>query len=599
MTSNPLPPDHAERPDAPAWRRALALVLAVAFIGSLAWMTVSRMRAGASPANLTAFERDVDLSPLSRVAVHHRGRLKSFDSFAHSIVRASAGPAAVRAGRAGHTYLDTLFRPEASADADSVWVKSKVIRGLISDRLRQRPDWTADRAARFIKTGLIAPALLQTDPSVRELLARLAQDMVRSAKFVEQIDNALTLRQREPLVDLLRIVPPIPPAADASRPWISVSVLTADGSGLPAENGPPAIPAAGALAGMNPEVSAALIGAWSDLARAWRAQDAAKATDAAKRLADSLAAVNPALYPQPQKLEWESRYFALGNFTWVWLVYMAGVVFLLMAVVYRWSTARWIGIAFFLAGLALHTGSVGLRWHVAGRWPNSNMFEAVTTAAWFGSVSALLLEWFARKSPMRNLFFLGAAACSMTALMAAHFLPLQLTPDIGNMMPILHDVWLYIHTNVIIFSYVLIAMAAVTAILYLLHRLAGGEATYAKVGGAATLIQGSQRQGRAAFGEVLDGATMLLMELSFVLLWAGIVMGAVWADHSWGRPWGWDPKEVFALATFLIFAMLIHVRMKVRDKGLWTAVLAAIGAGVMIFNWTVINFVISGLHSYA
>lgn len=594
-------PDTATPParDTPLWRKSLALLLAVALIGSLSWMTVSRMRAGASPDSLTAFERDVDLAPLSRVAVHHRGRLKSFDSFAYSIVRASAGPAAVRNNRAGHTYLDTLFRPEASANADSVWVKSKVIRGLISDRLRPRPEWTEDRARRFIKTGLIAPDLLLNDASVRDLLSRLAQDMVRSAKFVEQIDNALTLRKREPLVDLLRIVPPLPPAADVNTPWLSVASLTADGSGVPGAGAPDAIPAAGALAGMSPDTSAALINAWRDLALAWRAQDAAKATDAAKRLADALPSVNPALYPPAEKLQWESRYFALGNFTWVWLVYMAGVVFLLMAVVYRWPTARWLGIAFFLLGLALHTGSVGLRWHVAGRWPNSNMFEAVTTAAWFGAVSALVLEWFARKSPMRNLFFLGAAACSMAALMAAHFLPLQLTPDIGNMMPILHDVWLYIHTNVIIFAYVLIAMAAVTALLYLLHRLAGGEASYAKVGGAGSLIQAGPRRQRADFGEVLDGATMLLMELSFVLLWAGIVMGAVWADHSWGRPWGWDPKEVFALATFLIFAMLIHTRLKVRDKGLWTAVLAVIGAAVMIFNWTVINFVIAGLHSYA
>ena len=92
---------------------------------------------------------------------------------------------------------------------------------------------------------------------------------------------------------------------------------------------------------------------------------------------------------------------------------------------------------------------------------------------------------------------------------------------------------------------------------------------------------------------------MLLMELSFVLLWAGIVMGAIWADHSWGRPWGWDPKEVFALETFIVFAVLVHVRLKVHDKGLWTAWLAVLGAAVMLFNWIVINFVISGLHSYA
>ena len=159
----------------------------------------------------------------------------------------------------------------------------------------------------------------------------------------------------------------------------------------------------------------------------------------------------------------------------------------------------------------------------------------------------------------------------------------------------------------IIFSYCLIFMAAVSAGLYLLRRLFGGSADYVRAGGAGALIlRGTTSTpdaladtDNASLGQVLDGVTMLLMELSFVLLWAGIAMGAIWADHSWGRPWGWDPKEVFALTTFIIFALLIHVRLKVRDKGLWTAWLALLGCLVMLFNWIVINFVITGLHSYA
>jgi len=79
----------------------------------------------------------------------------------------------------------------------------------------------------------------------------------------------------------------------------------------------------------------------------------------------------------------------------------------------------------------------------------------------------------------------------------------------------------------------------------------------------------------------------------------GTILGAVWADVSWGRPWGWDPKEVFALNTWLVFLILVHVRVKVRDKALWTAALALAGCAVMLFNWIAVNFVIVGLHSYA
>jgi cytochrome c-type biogenesis protein CcsB len=289
----------------------------------------------------------------------------------------------------------------------------------------------------------------------------------------------------------------------------------------------------------------------------------------------------------------------------VWLIYLLSCIFLLMATVYRWDGARGLGIGVFSVAFALHTASIGLRWWVSGRWPNSNMFEAVTTAFWFGALAAVLLEIWGRRTPFRNLFLLAGAVGSMVAMMCAHFSS-RLDASINNMMPVLHDLWLYIHTNVIIASYALIFMAAVSSLLYLGWRLVGGSADYARVGGTEMLMDAAsgdkaiaKKRGAASLGEVLDGATLVLVEFSFVLLWAGIVMGAIWADHSWGRPWGWDPKEVFALNTFLVFVVMLHVRLKTKDKGLWTALLALLGAGVMAFNWIVINFVIAGLHSYA
>ncbi len=86
----------------------------------------------------------------------------------------------------------------------------------------------------------------------------------------------------------------------------------------------------------------------------------------------------------------------------------------------------------------------------------------------------------------------------------------------------------------------------------------------------------------------------------FVLLFVGgIVLGAWWADYSWGRPWGWDPKEVFALNTWIIYAILLHLRFVVRDRGLWTAWLSIAGCIMMGFNWFFVNFFIASVHSYA
>lgn len=401
--------------------------------------------------------------------------------------------------------------------------------------------------------------------------------------------------------------------------------------------------------------------------------------DQIAELTSLLPTIAPQFYPTEGRLAMESWYFRYQSMTWVWLIYLASVVPLLMSIIYKWDRARTIGMVLFVIAFAAHTGSVAIRWYISGRWPNSNMFEAVTTSAWFGGVAAMILERLTRRTPVRNVFALGSSVVSMAALMAAYFLPAQLDSAINNKMAALNDIWLYIHTNMIIWSYAVIGLACVPALLLLRHRwclawdqgaipklrllilpvaagilnytaylllmhvidktayglpvrslvgvtgafwgslmivlmealgarsrtLSGGTVERSASGGPSSLILGGSsgasflRQDRPTAGQVFDGATMVLVELSFIMLWTGLVMGAIWADHSWGRPWGWDPKEVFALNTFIIFLVLIHVRLKVRDKAFGTAILAVVGFEVMMFNWIVMNFVISGLHSYA
>ncbi len=99
--------------------------------------------------------------------------------------------------------------------------------------------------------------------------------------------------------------------------------------------------------------------------------------------------------------------------------------------------------------------------------------------------------------------------------------------------------------------------------------------------------------------EEFDRSHQVLIYTASVALFVGIVLGAMWADYSWGRPWGWDPKEVFALNTWLVYAILIHARFVTKRRALWTSVLSVFGFAAMQFNWWVVNFYIVGLHSYA
>ncbi|MCZ6445411.1 MAG: cytochrome c biogenesis protein CcsA, partial [Planctomycetota bacterium] len=549
--------------------------------------------------------------------VYEQGRLKSFDSFASSMMHLVSGPHAINGNPDGFSYLDLMWRPQAYEDADAIYVKNKPIRPEIADALRQSLDETlpgqlanlrdtrgpADqglaehrvreqfeqRMDRFLTTGLISSVML-LDPSVQALLDVKASDLMWTANVVQQIRFGLAMMQPAELRSRLLIVPP--PGGGFADGWMTIQEFARLGPDQIAEVSDAALPNA-------------VIGAWDMLTLAWKNQNAAGVNDAVVQLAELLPKISPTLYPDQARLSWESWYFKIKNMTWVWIVYLLSVVLLVMSVVYRWTLARRLGLSAFGLAFALHTFALLLRWYVSGRWPNSNMFEAVTTAAWFGGCLAIVLEVLARRSVMRNQFALGSGVASMIALMCVHFLPVQLNPNISNKMPVLHDVWLYIHTNVIIFSYILISMAAVSAFLYVVYRVGGGKADYVRVGGAGTLMlskpsgESHLSETGSSAGQVFDGATMVLMELAFVMLWTGLVMGAIWADHSWGRPWGWDPKEVFALNTFIVLALLVHTRLKVKDKGLWTAILALGGFTVMLFNWIFINFVIVGLHSYA
>ncbi|MDX2114533.1 MAG: cytochrome c biogenesis protein CcsA [Planctomycetota bacterium] len=568
-----------------------ALALSIAAMISLALLRGGARELEGEDAE---FIRAVDLRPLDRAAVMHEGRLKSYDSFAQEILSSVSGRKLPLGQPADFAYLDMIIRPERYAEAPIIFIKNKNMRAQVAAALQRSGRFDEERGRRLIEDGLASEPDLR-DPAVSELMNRWAQDVVRTAKHVDAVEGARALARRETLLSLLRIVPD--PQGRADRPWIPLSELWRTGATLEAAEAP--------AGGLDPELKSALERTLLELATGWRAKDATMVNASVARLAEQLPSVAPGIYPEATRMALQSWYFRSANMTWVWLIYLTSMVLLLMSVVYRWERARWAGMGVFGVAFALHTLALGWRWYVSGRWPNSNMFEAVTTSVWLGAVAVIGLEIAARRTPMRNLFALGGAGASMCALMAAHYIP-ELNPSINNMMPVLHDLWLYIHTNVIIASYALIAMAAVTAGLYLAHRAMGGSAEYARVGGAAALMEIGDERGdplasgrRVSLGEVFDGATMVLMELSFVLLWAGIVMGAIWADHSWGRPWGWDPKEVFALNTFIVFLVLVHVRLKVRDKGLWTAILAIIGCAVMLFNWIVINFVISGLHSYA
>ncbi len=568
----------------------------VAFVAWFAWKQYDQRAPSAEP---DAFAANVELEPLRNLAIQDVGRIKSFDSFARGKMKMVGGPYNVDGKEPVFAYLDLMLNPGKYQDKAIIYVK-RAIRDDLARAMRES-GVSSEAIAKFVKSGLMAPGLYWA-PAMQAEFKRLEQDIIRTQKFVNFMSWAMASADAHRLSNDFAVIPA--PNGNDKTPWFAGEQLWGLGfmqDGHNHGNDTVGIP------GLDDSSKANITGDWNKLVETWRAQDPSGASAAIASLAEHLKAINPSLYPETEKLNLESTYFKLKAFVWVWVVYALAAIPLGMFIAYRIEGALLVGKIGLLVAFGLHTLAIGLRWYISGRIPNANMFEAILASVWFGVLGAFVLEFFARKTNMRGLFYFGSAICAMVAMMCQQFMPTVLKSDIDNVMPVLDDMWLYIHTNMIIWSYALIGIAAIIALLYLRYRLGGGDPSTARVGGAGSLIlEGSTPKGdrflvdeKGSTGKVLDAATMVILELAFVTLWAGLVMGAIWADHSWGRPWGWDPKEVFALCTFVIFIILVHVRIKVRDKGLWTAILAVVGCAVMLFNWIVINFKITGLHSYA
>jgi cytochrome c-type biogenesis protein CcsB len=305
---------------------------------------------------------------------------------------------------------------------------------------------------------------------------------------------------------------------------------------------------------------------------AWRpapGRSVADWLDAGRRLRTS----PPAGYPEAREIGRELVYNKVrpGRIAW-WLLVPAALAAALTLGRER-APLGWIARAGTVGGFLVMSWGIWERWQIAGRIPASNMFESMLFLGWgvalFGVVSVVLRN--------RMLVFNAAA---MAALAAALTDLLPMDPFIHPVPPVLAGtVWLAIHVPIIMLGY-----ATLTIVTFFAHLVVGAEVFAPK---RRDLIE---RWGQLAYNYTHVGSILLI---------AGILTGSIWAASSWGRYWGWDPKEVWSLVAFLAYMAILHARFdgQIRDFG--------VAVGSIVAYWTIlmtylgVNFVLaSGLHSY-
>jgi cytochrome c-type biogenesis protein CcsB len=273
-------------------------------------------------------------------------------------------------------------------------------------------------------------------------------------------------------------------------------------------------------------------------------------------------------------------------------------------------------LALVLVGWPLHAASILTRALESGHWPLGNMYEYSTGIAFIVVTVCVVLMVRAR---MRLVGL--PAMIVVVALMGVAYM-LYVPP--GQLVPALHSYWLTIHVTAMATSSGVLSFSFFFGMAYLARRWADRRLLAAAparapsaIGpdGAATLTIGGGGTGgpgaplltplASGLRRVLPNAKALdLWSYRFVMIgfpiWSfGVICGAIWGEHAWGRYWGWDPKETFAFITWVVFAIYLHARVTYGWKEKRAAVITAFGFAAILFTLYAVNLWIAGLHSYA
>ena len=231
-----------------------------------------------------------------------------------------------------------------------------------------------------------------------------------------------------------------------------------------------------------------------------------------------------------------------------------------------------IGILF-----GLHTIGLIARWFISGHAPWSNAYESIIYVAWATMFFGLAFD---RKSKLT----VAASAFVTSMILFAAFMN-WIDPEIANLQPVLNSYWLMIHVAVIVASYGPFALGMILGTVSLLLILFTNEKNKAKMD---LNIQ------------EITYINEMALTVGLIMLTIGNFLGGQWANESWGRYWGWDPKETWALISIMVYAFVIHARFVPSLRGKWIFNLMSMFAFVSIlFTYYGVNFHLVGLHSYA
>jgi cytochrome c-type biogenesis protein CcsB len=309
-----------------------------------------------------------------------------------------------------------------------------------------------------------------------------------------------------------------------------------------------------------------------------------KADKGLKAIAGYQAMFGKEVMPSKDRVEMEIKYNRLNIFNSIVPIYiLVGLILLILAfvnIVKPKFSLKWpvrISLIILIVTFALHTFGLGLRWYVAEHAPWSNAYESILYIAWATALAGFV---FTKRSPI---------TLAATSILAGIFLFVAhlnwLDPQITNLVPVLQSYWLMIHVAVITASYGFLALGALLGMFVMVLFIIRGKNGNPNIDLAIKELTAINEMG-------------LLIGLGLVTV--GNFLGGVWANESWGRYWGWDPKETWAAVTILVYAVVVHMRFIPKLNNTFAFNVASILAySSVIMTYFGVNYYLSGMHSYA
>jgi len=288
--------------------------------------------------------------------------------------------------------------------------------------------------------------------------------------------------------------------------------------------------------------------------------------------------------PSERKIKLEifyNKYDIFKNLFWQYM--LAGLIMIILLMIQIFNTSKVIRVLVNISKVIVlllfiyHTIGLGIRWYISGHVPWSNGYESMIYVAWATMLFGLV---FGKKS---NLTVAATAFVVSMILMFAHMN--WMDPAIANLVPVLDSYWVMIHVSIIVASYGPFTLSMILGLIALILFI---------------LTTKNNKQKINLQIKEITIINEMSMTVGLVMLVIGNFLGGMWANESWGRYWGWDPKETWALISIMIYAFVLHMRLIPGLRGRFIFnVLAFFAFASVLMTYLGVNHLLSGLHSYA